>query len=145
MTKTLTPEGAEKIAAHGWVNAAWHKLPMIWGYSATLYDRSVGESVAAGDNILALSTPPAGEVWVVTNIAALDLDTAITSIVFAVRVGTTDYYICAKSDPAAGEVLSLASQVVLSSADQLRAYFDGCTAGDNLYLWGSGYKMKVAE
>jgi len=145
MTKTLTPEGAEKIAGMGWDGAAWHKLPMVWGYSTHFFYRAIDESATAGDNLLAIPIPPAGEVWTVTQLAAMNTITVCTRISFVVRAGGVDYYLCGKDSPAAGEVVSLASHIILGEGDQLRGYYEGCVAADDIYLYASGYKMKVAE
>jgi len=134
-----------KDGVWGWDGAAWHRLPMVWGYSQRLTTYKSTPNVAAGNHSVGLDTPPAGEVWVILGAHAWDVQTVITRIEFTfLTIGASAHLIC-KNAPATTEGLFLASPVVLRANDVLCADFTGCALNDDLYVFGWGYKMKVAE
>jgi len=129
----------------GWDGAAWHKLPMVWGYSDHLAGLAAkyGAELGADD---VLGTPcPAGEVWIVESIDAHDSRTNLTLIQLFVYDGVGAALV-EEGDPAdADRHIYWTGRITLHPGDLVYAHYIGTTINDNLYLRWWGYKMKVAE
>ena len=114
-----------------------------FGYNNRYAEEVSNLNAAAGWNDLLGTAVPAGEVWVVTAIAGVNSNRACT-IQIGARGGTIDVY--AISTTSAGALLWVAAapQLILKEGDKIVGSFGGCTAGDDIYLRASGYKMKVS-
>jgi len=132
-----------KDGTWGWDGTQWRKLGLLWGYSDRYVERAGNESAAAGYNVLASSTVPAGEVWVVQGVVVKNVNTATQCNAFLVasdtgyalteRVTLTpDTWYCFAINPA-----------IMKAGDYLTTAFFNCQAGDGLYMDINGYKMKV--
>ena len=133
------------VGTHGWDGAAWRKLPLVWGYSDVIRE-TVGTTTAAADtNHLDGSEVPAGEVWVITSISAVNQTTAITRIV-ARTYEAPDYYdITSLESPAIFEYLNWSGFIPVGAGDRVRVSFYDCVLNDDIYMTVRGYKMKIAE
>ena len=127
----------------GWDGSQWRKLPLLWGYTDRYAEQQSNTSAAAGYNWLTFSTVPAGQVWVVTALSWVDVNTACTLIVFSLYDGALLYTICADPAPSANLYRSVACNVVLRAGDCLKILFGGCALNDDIYAWALGYKMAV--
>ena len=118
-------------------------LNIPFGYNDRYAEEVSNLNAAAGWNDLLGTAVPAGEVWVVTAIAGVNSNRACT-IQIGARGGAIDVY--AISTTSAGALLWVAAapQLILKEGDKIVGSFGGCTAGDDIYLRASGYKMKVA-
>lgn len=140
-------ETLEATMAHvfGWDGSAWRKLPLVWGYSDTLQERWNDADADAGANSHEFTAVPAGEIWVITNLNAADLDNVVTEINWIFVFGGTNYQITAKLSPAARENVGGMIHIVLEEGAVMKVSYIGVTLNDYIYGTIVGYKMKVSE
>jgi hypothetical protein len=130
----------------GWGHdgARWRKDNLTWGYYDHLAEQQVNLAAGAGNNILAFTVVPAGEVWVVTGVSVLNVNTSVDvdARFNTPAVNVVVYHWAAI--PLATWVSSLPLNIVLKAGDNMQAWFNPCVAGDDIYAAIWGYKMKVA-
>ena len=127
----------------GYGGTQWRKLPLLWGYTDRLLLQGSTTTATAGTNIFTLATVPAGQVWVVTGVSMMDVNTAFGA---GVDAYFTDGVATVKAWYA-----GVAAQwqtwdntfLVLKAAEYLKVYFTGCALNDDLYANVWGYKMAV--
>ena len=129
----------------GWDGNTWRKAPIPWGYRAAYWDRLDADDVGAGNYNIDLSTVPAGEIWVLTSLAAYALQANPTHIFLSVVHGGTLYYLKRVAYATALLTVDVQCHVVLEPGDKARATFAACAAGDDLRAFAAGYKMKIDE
>lgn len=96
------------------------------------------------DGALATASPPADEVWVVTNVVAVDGTTAPTAMYFRVywNVNFIEFHYEEKAF-AIGERSCWGGKVVLKAGETIQAHFLGGLHGDTCFLWITGYRMTL--
>jgi len=129
----------------GWDGTVWRKLPLVWGYYDRYAERVVDDTADAGTNWVSSTVVPAGSVYVVQALAAVDLTSAMTSALLSAIDGTYGYNLAVAGALAAGVPILWSGEVVLKQGDQITATYRGCTLNDDLELMVWGYKMKIAE
>ena len=134
-----------KDGSWGWDGTVWRKLQMVWGYSDRYAELVTDFSPPAGFNILAGTVVPAGEVWVVQAMGAVDTTSAISNVLVCVYSGTVDLALGQIVTPVANQECLWTGEVTMKAGDRARALFDGVILNDDLYFKIWGYKMKVAE
>lgn len=127
----------------GWDGSQWRKLGLLWGYYDAYHERCVNSSADAGLNHLYATVVPEGEIWIVTAAFASDVSSAISDVSLLVQGVSSPYVLVRKVNPVALEGAEFSGSVVVKAGERVRADFNGCTAGDGLYLYALGYKMKV--
>lgn len=129
----------------GWDGSAWHKLPLLWGYSS-IYNESKQDLEAASPNDTLVTTGvAAGHLHVLEVVSAFNNTSLSTSILLAVTSGGISATFLPTYSPAAGYRCVWVGKLVLAEGDTITAFFNGVTAGDDLYMRLHGYKMKIAE
>jgi len=127
----------------GWLGAAWHKLAMLWGYSAHYAEEQFELNAAAGVNSLNFGAVPVGEVWVVHSFTAYSSQVTTTHIELSLIATGIRVRLIVRATGVALITVESPSTVVMHAGDNLRAVFTGCGAGDNIYAYAHGYKMVV--
>lgn len=122
----------------------WRKLPVLWGYTDRYAEAEVNLSAATGGNVLIFSTVPTGEVWRVTGLTWVNINTACSAISAILNDGSNQYSVSVEPVPAANVYKSILVDVTLKAGDNLQIGFYGCVLNDDLYAWAFGYKMAVA-
>jgi len=88
------------------------------------------------------NTPPAGEVWVVTNVMSLDWTTATTLHRYSHVRGANDFdFGEARGAFAAAQRAFYHGRVWLEAGDVVRVYFTGGLAGDTCFVHLIGHTM----
>lgn len=129
----------------GWIDDAWHKLPMVWGISEG-YSQQVYIAAASAPNDDASGTPVgAGEVLVVEAITCTDRDKITTYNLMSAVVGGITLSLAEGVQPAVDRFLFWSGRLTLTQGDYVQANFVGVDDDDRLILRYSGYKMKIAE
>jgi len=139
----ITDPGQEyfKGGAWGWNGSRWHKNPIQLGF-AEIYREHVEElSAVASTDDLQSSVVPGSELWVITNIAAYDVNTDITAIELLVRDGVSWYGLMRYMPTAAGDWLQWSGRLLLGPGEWIYALFTGTVAGDDIMMNLHGYKM----
>jgi len=129
----------------GWDGTQWRKLPMLWGYSDRYVEKEVDASADVGLNYLVFSTVPAGEIWVISSVVWANLISACSTITAQLYDGAEAYAVFVETPSVADVYKATLCNLVLKAGDNLRVDFSGCTAGDVLLAFASGYKMAIAE
>lgn len=129
---------------HGWDGSAWQKLNLLWGYSDRYAERKVNTDAAAGTNTLDFTAVPAGEVWVVNSIAAVDQNSAITAIWITANLAGVNYFLLVQASPVAGTWYFWNGNIVMKAGDYIQVFFLGTVLNDDIDARACGYKMKVA-
>lgn len=129
----------------GWDGSAWRKLPMVWGFSGTYAEGESADDVAAGYATLTFSTVPAGVVRVVTTFAAVSFQANPNHARLLARIAGATHWLKSGLVTDACVTVDLQGSVVLKEGDYLQVVFSGCTAGDQVRAYASGYTMKIAE
>lgn len=131
------------VAQHQYDGSAWRKSNLLLGYNDRWSERDSDLNASAGANYLTTATVPSGYVYILQLARALNNTSATTKIRIYVSDGTLTPMIRVEATPAAKEEVLWEGQVVLKEGDSVGASFDGCTAGDDLYLDIWGMKMKI--
>ena len=130
-------------ALHGYIGAAWQKLPMLWGYSDRYVERLEDNNAAAGWNWENLTAVPAGEIWVIQAARADNATSQTTATKIELLSDGPTNTLIKDLLPAAGHHTCWQGAVVLKEGDLIRAEFEGCTAGDDLTTSAWGFKMDI--
>lgn len=118
---------------------------IAWGLGA-YYDRysQEGYGVSTGVDFAALlSIVPAGEVWVVTNIAVYHDDPTPRKIQVFFRYSTTNILLFGNSFLLTDEVMDRQGFWVLEAGDYIRILYVGLANGQKGYYSVAGYKVEV--
>lgn len=118
---------------------------MVWGYSDRYIEEWSTATAEAGTNTHTFGTVPDGEVRVVTHVIMYNATSNPSHAVIFVYDGSSSYRVRYKVGPGAGGEVLFTGQLVLRKDDRIRVQWLGCVAGDDLYTYVFGYKMKVAE
>ena len=121
---------------------AYNNIP--FGFSAVYHQPVWYYTPAAADYVLAGSVVPAGELWVVTSVFALDSNTNPTKIELSLHNGINSHWIEDGKAPGINKGVSWSGSIYLVNPNYITAGFAGCALNDNLYLDILGYKMKIA-
>lgn len=141
---TQLTSGELLTGIHGWDGANWRKLPLVWGFSSQ-YREAVDKTDASADSDGLTTTPvAAGEVWVITNIACYDLNTALTKIEVDIYDGVTRTRLGSKVTVPASEVYAISGLYPLIQDDYVQVTFTGTVLNDDISVHIVGYKMKIA-
>lgn len=115
----------------------------LFSYKGNLVDRVEELNASAPDHYMAGASPPAGEVWVVTTATAFDLTSGCTEARVYVTIDGVGVKMADAVPAVAGQAACWSGHVFLEPGDHVDAAFIGCTAGDDVYLEVSGYKMTL--
>ena len=145
ITVEQTTPGSLTPGVCGWDGAAWHKLPMVWGFSGTYSVYVEGTAVGAGNATATTVAVPPGYVYVVRAISyrhsapgvcycdvAMVGDEVVNLIVNAAT--TQDVYHCEPH-----------LDIILGAGDTIVAIVIAPGDGEKIFLRVGGYKMKIAE
>jgi len=128
----------------GWDGTQWRKAGLPLWYRGQVTEQEVNTNAAAGANTLTGSTVPADEVWIIQIIEAIDLNTTLAELEIRWNAGGVWLTLASETSVVANHWIIIFPQIILAPGNYLTAYFNGCTAGDDLYLRYAGYKVKLA-
>jgi hypothetical protein len=131
------------VGTHGYVNGAWQKNPIQFGYSAGLYWRINNYSLAADANDLNTGTVPAGWIWVVTHICLYYGGTSPASISSFLIHSSITYLINRVWRPINDRYYDKQGWWVLEAGDYMRMTIYGATAGDSAIFTITGFKVQL--
>lgn len=132
-------------APHGWDGANWRKLPLLWGYSDIYGYQQTSVDVDEGFNSLVFPAVPAGEIWVINHFSADAVQGNPTSIELFATIEGSAIMLARELYLFANDLVKWTGSLVLKEGQYLTAWYWGCAAGDDLFAYAAGYKMKVAE
>ena len=113
----------------------------LFSYKSNVLDRATGLISGAG-GYYESSVVPAGDVWVITNIVAVDWTSTCTEHIYEIRSGGLGYNIYVIQAAFAIKQRSwLGTQIYLEAGEWLRVYFTGALANDTIYIFLTGHSM----
>lgn len=118
------------------------KLGLLFGYDSIYAEGGVDLNAPAGTVTKTLSTVPAGEIWVVNSIAALN-DTTYREIILEVFIAGVQHLLVRRLEQQYDKTIFWRGPTVLPAGGYVRIRFLGTVAGEDLYWSALGYKMKV--
>lgn len=140
----LDASGRLSANAYHYDGSAWRKSNLLWGYHDTVAELVRDSSADAGTNTLTATAAASGEVHVLTAIAAVNYNTAMSRVRIFAYVDATTRVVYGKESPGAGEVVVAPNPIYLGPGDYVLCYFYGCTAGDTIDFAIHGYKMDIS-
>lgn len=136
--------GLLSIESLGQVGGAWQKNPLAFGYSGVVKRVASNVALAAGTNVLDDSAVPAGEIWVITNIATRYVGTVAT-VVIRVEIydGASGYVLYDAGNLTSSLSVDRQGWWVLPSGYNLRATVFNATLNDDAYLLATGFRVDI--
>ena len=137
---------SEAFKSFGWVNGAWQKNPLMFGYSGTAKNEVNDTALAAGNNNLDGAAVPAGEIWVITNVA-FRYNGTVTGVTLTAnaQMDGTAYQIFGQNPPVSNVWYDRQTYVVLNEGDYIWLSITGATLNDDAHLRMFGFKVEVAQ
>jgi hypothetical protein len=132
------------VGTHGYVSGAWQKNPILFGYSAGLYETVSNIDLAAGNNVLVTSIVPAGWIWVATNISIYYYGTSPVFIDVRITHAAQYYFIMRQRLPVSDQFYDRQGWWVLESGDYFSMIIIGATAGDDAIISVTGFKVQIS-
>ena len=142
---TQTSPGSLAVAEYGYVNSGWHKNPILYGYSNNVLLNAYSTNLPAGDSYLNLTAVAAGYINVITNISWQYIGTVPTSGAVVIFQGANSFGLYKVLSPASGVHYDRQGWWVLKEADYIALFIKGATAGDDAYIWATGFSVKIDE
>lgn len=137
-------EPLHERALFGWLNSAWHRLPLLFGVSDTVRGQVNNTTLAAGTNTLQGTAVPAGKIWVVTNISLRYIGTVAGVALFAQIVsGGTTYSLFNQTPPVSAVMYDRQGWWVLEEGDLIQYSITGATLNDDALLNYVGFAMDI--
>ena len=133
-----------KDGTWGWDGTQWRKAGLPLWYRGQVAEQVTNTNAAAGANTLTGSTVPADEVWIIQITEAIDLNTTLAELEIRWNASGVWLTLASEVSVTANHWVIVFSQITLAPGNYLAAYFNSCTAGDDLYLRYAGYKVKLA-
>ena len=101
-------------------------------------------NAASGYNLLAGTAVPAGEIWVINEIAVCNNKHACTSIQMNTKDSTHDYTMRSIIGTTTGIWDYYQGYLVMTAGWYIGGHFNGCTAGDAIYLAILGFMVDTS-
>jgi len=115
----------------------------LFSYSGMWSERVRDLNAALGDNTLVAAAVPAGEVWVLTHVAAANDVSVCTRIILTCRLAPTYENLRVRNSPPIFETVDWQGWKPLEEGWDVYATFIGCVAGDDIYVSVGGFKMTL--
>jgi len=115
----------------------------LFSYKDRYAEEKSNINAAAGPNSLEASNVPAGEVWFVQAVSMLNRNTAATNVYAEARAPGAGVRFFLDDSLVADVVTLWNGLILLKAGDHIRVHWEGCSAGDELYMWVHGYKMTL--
>jgi len=132
-----------KDGCWGWDGSQWLKQGILFGYNDVIQFLITDTAGGGESDKLSSDAVPNGELWVVHNVAAYNLNHAPSRIVIFHIRGSISCPLLDTTTTGAAIWTIWNGTTVMKVGSYLRAYFFGCTSGDTLKLAILGYKVKV--
>lgn len=124
----------QSVGPHGWIGSALQKQPMLLGYSDVIRNATNDTNLSAGIVSHASGAVPAGEIWIVTNIAYSYEGTIPGKIRVSILSSTVRYVIAMDRQLETAVFVSHQGYWVMDEGEQIDLRMYDATAGDNIYL-----------
>ncbi len=130
---------------YGWDGTVPRKLAMVWGYSDVYGEQKVNNAHPAGTVTIDFATVPAGEVWKIETLLAMNASGASGTIAFGIMRGGVELRIASILNPALQVALIAYPHATMREGDYLRLIITNTALNDYCIGHVTGYKMKVNQ
>lgn len=138
-----TPITSIESQMHGYLDGAWQKQNMLWGYASKYAERETAINVAAGDVYMHFTVVPAGEIWVINTLSTHSDQSNCTHVYIGVAGEGIWYWVNSKAAPQAYDAVNTPNPFILGEGDQIRVLYKGAALNDDFYAYARGYKMNL--
>lgn len=142
---TFETAGKGLVGGHGWIDAAWQKQAMPFGFSRTLtysfYDLDTNDT----DKNVNTTPVPSGEAHLITNLTIAAVSASCTRMIAFASVSTVLAAVFCKDGPTNGYTYDRQPWVVLMPTDFLRLTGYTMTNGDMLFITAIGVKIDIDQ
>ena len=115
----------------------------LWGYAGIWSEVITDDNADAGVNLLQGAVCPAGYVYVLQAVFIRNLNSEAGFSFIQVYTGTSGVWLAHVDPLLVGIPLLWSGEVVIPPAGSVQAYMLDCTAGDDISLTYTGYKMAI--
>lgn len=129
----------------GWNGSAWHKLPLLWGYSAQLLEDLGGTKSGDGTYNATSTAVPANELHVLTLASITNLTGARAEATIFVAIPTNFARLATTFTPAQYEPTVFSGHLFLAPGNKVSVTQGSCLDSDVIRAAIAGYKMKLTE
>ena len=130
---------------YGYINSAWQKQPMQWGFTDTYLGTVTGTADGSSPFYVSLPAIASGYVAKVTHIVLVHNDTAARIVDILFYDGSGNYVIKNFASMAPSVYQEYQMEFYLKPGQYLRSRILSETSGRTLTLTAFGYKMKVND
>ena len=120
------------------------QVKKVTRFSGRLSISAQGGAAAGGTFAIAIPAPGVGYWWLVTAIGAVNLTSGNSVVQLGKVVSANVYWFGGQAPSVQFEVVQWSGEVLLTGTDIIRAQFRGCTAGDNVELFVSGWEVDIS-
>lgn len=144
LTQVTTPSLPSDAATETSLQGIEDAVPdQLIGYADTYAERIITANASAGTNVLVGTTVPANVLYVVTNIATFDADSAIGPVSIFRYNGSSSIGLRRVASLAANVTLEWQGMLILKEGEYIRVSMLNCVLNDDLYLDVQGWKASV--
>jgi len=143
------PAGSKQIGsiqarAHAYIGGAWQKNPLMFGYSDSILGSTGSTNLSAGTNIFYSGSVPAGEIWVITNLAMYYGGT-VTNVVISLLLNrsSTGYTLWQQRSITSNQNYDRQGYWIMKQADRIQFQIANATAGDDAFMYWAGFRMDI--
>lgn len=129
------------VGPHGWIDGAWQRNPLLFGYSGVLYKTTANTSLSLGENSVDTSACASYEFWVITNISVMYRGTSPDYMEVRIVFNSTNMKLYQIANPTSELFYDKQGWWVLGPSDYLRVYTDDATANDDMYIFVTGFRV----
>lgn len=129
----------------GYVASAWQKDPIRFGYSDALKYTISNSNLAAGASTTDGSLVPTGEFWVITNLSINTISVTITRVDCRLVIDGTTLTIFNIVPPTTNVLNDRQGWWVIGPGDKASVRVYTATAGDDVYLYATGFKVDIDQ
>ena len=126
-----------------WTGSQWVKGGLAFEYASQILGEAIDADAGVGNNFVAGAAVDPGEVWVITSMCIINTVSNMTGARLGVLVGAGHNWAAATGVLLGKVGFSWAGQLIMVAGDKPEAMCQGCTAGDDLYFYYFGYKMRL--
>lgn len=132
-------------AIYGWYNNQWRKAGLPKNISGSVEEIVSELNATAGNNTLSGTVVPTNEIWLIPVVAARDVNTNPTAIIFFVNTGTNTIALQRTNTPGALIWVTLNAELVLFPGWKIQVQFQGCTLNDDIIFNYIGHKIAILD
>lgn len=116
---------------------------VTFGFNDVYQESESDDDVGTPTAELTFSLVPEGEVWVITQWVAVNEDTRTTNSILRIETPTAVFNCAARHPDVANHKVGTSVHVAIGYGQRVQVVFEGCSMGDVVRAWVSGYKMLV--